>query len=335
MDNEKLEINRNNLNHRRKRIERIKMFIITFIIIFLLLPTILCLILFSKINSLEKEIKILKVMHDDEYDTYKDSMNSSHKDNIVHAAEKEAVNHATQVNDSKEVSNESLDKESKDKDSVDIKKIENNKKVYLTFDDGPSIYTEKILDILNENQIKATFFVIGKTDSYSKAMYQRIVNEGHTLGMHSYSHQYKNIYNSLENFKKDFNQLSDLLYEVTGVRPNLFRFPGGSSNQVSKVDMSQYIRYLNDKNITYFDWNVVNGDATGEKLTSDKLVKNVLSGVKNKKVSVVLMHDSPTKLNTVNSLPKLIRELKEQEYNILPIDQDTVSVQHVRAESIK
>lgn len=332
MDDEKLEINRNNLNHRRRRVKRIKVCIITFLIIFLLLPTILCLFLFGKINSLEKEIQVLRVMHEDEYKEYSNAIKSSSNNTVAHAAEKE--DELNTKNNSKEVSNEVIEKDSVDEDPLDIK-IENNKKVYLTFDDGPSIYTEKILDILKEYQIKATFFVIGKTDSYSKAMYQRIVDEGHTLGMHSYSHQYKNIYNSLEDFKKDFIQLSDLLYETTGVRPSLYRFPGGSSNQVSKVDMSQYIRYLNDKNITYFDWNVVNGDATGEDFTLDKLVENVLTGVKNKEVSVVLMHDSPTKINTVNSLPKLIRELQEQECDILPIDQKTVSVQHVTAESIK
>lgn len=327
-----MEINRNNLNHRRKRIQSIKMCIITIFIILLLLPTILCLFLFTKINSLEKEVQVLKVLHDDEYGAYSNAIKSSNKDTIAHAAEK-AVDMQDKTK-SEEVSKKEIEKDSIEEDPLDIK-IEDNKKVYLTFDDGPSIYTEKILDILKEYQIKATFFVIGKSDSYSKEMYQRIVDEGHTLGMHSYSHQYENIYNSLEDFKKDFNQLSDLLYEITGVRPSLYRFPGGSSNQVSKVDMSQYIRYLNDKNITYFDWNVVNGDATGEEITTDGLVENILTGIKNKDVSVVLMHDSPTKINTVDSLPKLIRELEKQDCSILPIDQNTVSVQHVTAESIK
>lgn len=331
LDSERPEINRNNLNQRRKRIDRIKMFIITTSVVFLLLPTILCMFLFTKIDSLEEEIKVLKVMHDEEY---KDITKSSKTDNrVVHAAEKEDTSHADGIDNSKEASGEKL-KEDTTGNLHDVK-AENNKKVYLTFDDGPSIYTDKILDILKENQIKATFFVIGKTDSHSKDMYRRIVNEGHTLGMHSYSHQYKKVYNSLEEFKEDFTMLSDLLYETTGIRPDLYRFPGGSSNLVSKVDMSQCIRYLNEKNIRYFDWNVINGDATGEDLTTDELIHNALAGIKNHETSVVLMHDSPTKLNTVKSLPDLIRELKEQEYNILPIEQDTVTVQHVNGESVK
>ena len=129
--------------------------------------------------------------------------------------------------------------------------------------------------------------------------------------------------------------LQDLLYKTTGVKPDLYRFPGGSSNLVSKVDLSQCIRYLNEKNIRYFDWNVVNGDATGEELTPEELIDNALTGIKNHESSVVLMHDSPTKMNTVNSLPKLIKELKELNYNILPIDKDTLTVQHVNAESVK
>ena len=256
LDNDKPEINQKNLNHRRKRIERMKMFIIGLNIILLLLPTILCVVLFTKIDSLEKEIRVLKIMHDDEFENYNDMVKSSREDKkVVHAAKKEDLSNKGD-NHSKEESGEEVDLEGTNKKSSDKEK-KNNKRVYLTFDDGPSIYTDKILDILKENQIKATFFVIGKTDSYSKDMYRRIVDEGHTLGMHSYSHQYSNVYHSLEYFKKDFTMLQDLLYKTTGVKPDLYRFPGGSSNLVSKVDLSQCIRYLNDKNIRYVDWNVV------------------------------------------------------------------------------
>lgn len=108
-------------------------------------------------------------------------------------------------------------------------------KVYLTFDDGPADNTDAILKVLKKYNVKATFFVVGKTDEYSKKMYQRIVDEGHTLGLHSYSHKYSEIYQNLNSYKNDLTKLSDLIYDVTGVRSRYVRFPGGSSNQVSDV----------------------------------------------------------------------------------------------------
>lgn len=99
-------------------------------------------------------------------------------------------------------------------------------KVYLTFDDGPSENTDAILDVLSEYDVKATFFVVGKEDEASAAIYQRIVDEGHTLGMHSYSNKYSLIYQSEDAFEADFHQLQDYLYEVTGEKSRYYRFPG-------------------------------------------------------------------------------------------------------------
>lgn len=99
-------------------------------------------------------------------------------------------------------------------------------KVYLTFEDGPSTNTQQILDILKQYNVKATFFVIGKTDDLSKEMYKKIVEEGHTLGMHSYSHKYSVIYDSMSAFEQDFNQIHDYLKEVTGVELQILSFSG-------------------------------------------------------------------------------------------------------------
>ncbi|MBO4461285.1 MAG: polysaccharide deacetylase family protein, partial [Lachnospiraceae bacterium] len=107
----------------------------------------------------------------------------------------------------------------------------NAKKVYLTFDDGPSHNTELILDILKEYNVKATFFVIGRNDEYSKSLYKRIVDEGHTIALHSYTHRYSSIYASLDAYKEDLQKISDLVYDATGVRSKFIRFPGGSSNK--------------------------------------------------------------------------------------------------------
>ncbi len=209
------------------------------------------------------------------------------------------------------------------------------KKVYLTFDDGPSIYTDDILDILEEYEVKATFFVIGQTDDFSKKMYQRIVEEGHTLGMHSYSHKYSEIYNSLEDFEKDFTKLWKLLYDTTGYEPSIFRFPGGSDNLVNKYGMGDFIRYLNDAGFVYFDWNVENGDAKRITYTKEQLIDNVLSGVEIKTNAIVLMHDARDKKTTVDSLPALLDILISEGAQILPLDNEVTPIQMIKAESIK
>ena len=203
------------------------------------------------------------------------------------------------------------------------------RKVYLTFDDGPSSNTGKILDILDDYNVKATFFVNGRTDDHSKKMYKRIVDEGHTIGMHSYTHNYSQVYASLSSFKSDFFRIQKLIYDYTGVKCYLYRFPGGSSNQVSATDMSTLIRFLNKENVRYFDWNVASGDATTNELSSDEIIENVMKDVVKYKTSVVLMHDAATKDTTVKALPKLIQKIQSEGDLILPIDDNTRLIQHV------
>ena len=212
---------------------------------------------------------------------------------------------------------------------------EDEHKVYLTFDDGPSPSTGQILDVLKEHGIKATFFVVGKDDEESKALYRRIVDEGHTLAMHSYSHQYSSLYSSVDAFERDFSEIQNYLFEVTGEECLYYRFPGGSSNQVSDVDMKEFIRYLNGRGITYFDWNVASGDATAQAYTPEKLVENVLSDVVKYKTSIVLMHDAETKASTIKALGPMIEALQGMGAEILPIDEDTTVVQHIAAASVE
>ncbi len=207
-------------------------------------------------------------------------------------------------------------------------------KVYLTFDDGPSENTAKILDILKEKNIKATFFVTGQEDEEAKALYQRIVEEGHTLGMHSFSHKYDVIYKSLDAFAEDMNHLQTYLEEVTGVTPTIMRFPGGSSNQVSNVDIKELIRYVKEQGITYYDWNVVSGDATSQVYTPDELVANVMDDVVKYHTSIVLMHDSSAKASTVEALQPMIEQLQELGAELLPIDENTKPIQHIKAEDV-
>lgn len=206
-----------------------------------------------------------------------------------------------------------------------------NRKVYLTFDDGPSVYTEELLDILKEYDVKATFFVTGKGKERYSDTYRRMVEEGHTLGMHSYSHEYTNIYASLGNFKEDLETLRDYLYDVTGQMSRFYRFPGGSSNRVSGTNIQELTAYLDAMDIAYFDWNISAGDATGVSVESDQIVNRVMSQIPDHQVGVVLMHDAADKHSTVEALPKLIEEIRalEDGTEILPITDETMLIQHV------
>lgn len=207
------------------------------------------------------------------------------------------------------------------------------KKVYLTFDDGPSSNTDELLDLLAKYDVKATFFVIGKEDAESKRLYKRIVDEGHSIGMHSYSHKYESIYKSVEDFEKDFTKISDLLYDTIGYVPDLYRFPGGSSNSKCKeLTIQPFIQFLLEKDIRYFDWNVDNGDATGVSYTVEELAENVISAVSKKKVSVVLCHDTAAKTKTLQSMEIVLSTLQEKGAQILPITEETAMVRHVLPE---
>lgn len=208
-----------------------------------------------------------------------------------------------------------------------------DKKVYITFDDGPSKNTDELLDLLAQYNAKATFFVIGHEGEESKRLYKRMVDEGHAIGMHSYSHDYENIYKSVEDFEKDFTKISDLLYDSIGYVPDLYRFPGGSSNsRCKKLTIQPFIRFLLDRDLRYFDWNVENGDATGKNYTAEELAQNLLDGVANKTTSVVLCHDTNAKGKTLESMKIVLPALVEKGAQILPITADTPMIRHVKPE---
>ncbi len=207
--------------------------------------------------------------------------------------------------------------------------IEGTRYVYLTFDDGPSSSTAKILDILAEYDVKATFFVCGKPDAKYTDVYKRIADEGHTLGMHSYSHKYNEIYSSLEAFQEDLKNLRVFLYETTGVWSTYYRFPGGSSNQVSKVDMHELIDHLSSEGVEFFDWNVSAGDDRAG-ASKDSIYANIVNNVPKFKHCVVLMHDAADKKNTVEALPEIIEAIQAMDDTVIvPITEDTLPVQHI------
>ena len=297
--------------NRSQRVKRLKKMILWTIALAILIPVIGCILLSVRVFQLKKQVAVLT----DQLPT------------------EEMQEEASGVYETTKVEESVRDTETKAEEPAKINPVKSSgKKVYLTFDDGPSSNTDQILDILKDYDVKATFFVVGKTDERSVKAYQRIVEEGHTLAMHSYSHKYDEIYESKEAFARDLNSLQEYLYETTGVWPRIYRFPGGSSNTVSKVDMQELIEYLTDIGITYFDWNVASGDAVSRTLPAETIVNNCLSGIEKQKESVILMHDASNKGTTIEALPQIIEAIQEQgDAELLPITDETVPVQHIAA----
>lgn len=297
--------------NRSQRVKRLKKMILWTIALAILIPVIGCILLSVRVFQLKKQVAVLTEQLPTE----------------------EMQEEASGVYETTKVEESVRDTETKAEEPAKINPVKSSgKKVYLTFDDGPSSNTDQILDILKDYDVKATFFVVGKTDERSVKAYQRIVEEGHTLAMHSYSHRYDEIYESKEAFARDLNSLQEYLYETTGVWPRIYRFPGGSSNTVSKVDMQELIEYLTDIGITYFDWNVSSGDAVSRTLPAETIVNNCLSGIEKQKESVILMHDASNKGTTIEALPQIIEAIQEQgDTELLPITDETVPVQHIAA----
>lgn len=312
---------------RRRRVQRLKKIIITILVISILIPIILSVFLLVKTIQLEKQIEELKqmVLYENAEEDNKG------KEEILEDKEEiqediEAVQIETPETKLEPEEKESVSEEAETEESTEAVKTRN---VYLTFDDGPSIYTGEILDILKEYNVKATFFVVGKEGEKYEELYKRIVEEGHTLGMHSYSHRYNEIYASEENFAEDFDKLQAYLYNITGVESRIYRFPGGSSNTVSKIDMSNFIDYLKEQEVVYFDWNVSSGDASSGGISVEQIVDNCIENIECYDNIVILMHDAQEKRTTVEALPIVIEKLLAyDDTQIVPITDDTEPVQH-------
>ena len=167
------------------------------------------------------------------------------------------------------------------------------KTIYLTFDDGPGPYTEALLDLLAKYDAKVTFFVTGQFPKYFSSI-GRAYREGHSVGVHTYSHDWYDVYSSEDAFFADFNAMQEVIREQTGSTTKLYRFPGGSSNTVSKSYnpgiVSRLAKSLTDLGYCYFDWNVSSGDA-GETTKTSRIVENIKTECAKHRVSIVLQHD--------------------------------------------
>lgn len=182
--------------------------------------------------------------------------------------------------------------------------------IYLTFDDGPSKLTLQVLDVLQEKNVKATFFIVGKCleSEQGKQILKRIVQDGHTVGIHSYSHIYNKIYKSVEAYLDDFYKVYDQIYHITGIKPEVFRFPGGSVNGYSNTVYKEIIAEMTCRGFVYYDWNVSSQDAAGN-TKEQQIFDSVITTSKAKTRSIVLMHDSAEKRETLKALPGIIDEL--------------------------
>ena len=183
--------------------------------------------------------------------------------------------------------------------------------IYLTFDDGPSERTDEILDTLKQEGIKATFFVLHqKNTEASAARMKRIVAEGHTLAIHTYSHVYKDIYASVEAYLEDAYKMYTEIKEVTGVAPSLFRCPGGSRNSYNKATADAILAEMQRRGFVCHDWNLSVEDAVNPPKTADEIVEFVMGYVGNKTRGIVLMHDSKARTSTAEALPELISRFR-------------------------
>lgn len=299
----------------------------------------LCYLIFSgyqyysnskNLNDLTKTERLLK----SDYRSLFSKMDSLEKSIININTEKESINNTIkeQEDNLKQINNKIAIKEAekKKKTQGQTKPNTNNgtKLAYLTFDDGPSIYTNRVLDILKEYNIKSTFFVNGRDDTTSLNIYRRIVNEGHSIGNHTYTHKYQNIYSTIQAFDDDFNSLQNLILRTTGVTMDIMRFPGGSNNTVSNSYSSGIMNTLTARykglGYTYFDWNSSAGD-TGAGATTTSIINKITNECRGKSYVIVLMHDSlPT---TPTSLRSVIQNLSNLGFNFSSLSSSSPVIQ--------
>lgn len=202
--------------------------------------------------------------------------------------------------------------------------------IYLTFDDGPNRYsTPRVLNILKKQNVTATFFEL-KPAAADFDLTQRVLKEGHSLALHGYQHKYDVIYRSEKIYKNNLDQLRDLFFQKFGIWCTVTRFPGGSSNKVSRYNrgiMTKLTKTIHDWGYHYFDWNVSSGDA-GDVHTAEAVYKNVTKQLKKGQSNVVLMHDFNKNDKTINALEKIIQYGKKNGYTFLPITASTAEIKH-------
>lgn len=198
--------------------------------------------------------------------------------------------------------------------------------VYLTFDDGPSERTVEIRAILARYGIKATFFVNNKTSDRSKQILRQTVSQGHAVGMHTATHNYRVIYASTAAFMSDLDANYRYIYKTTGLKPRLVRFPGGSINDFNRSTHAAITRAVQARGYVYFDWNCSSGDSSSTVPSARKIVRNVINSAGSRKKLVILMHDAAGKRTTVEALPMVIEALQAKGYSFAKLTPNVTPV---------
>lgn len=220
-----------------------------------------------------------------------------------------------------------------EEDTISVAKTVEKKTIYLTFDDGPSKHTKEILDILDTYSVKATFFVTGENPDYYDLI-KEASSRGHVIGMHTFSHNYAKIYASETAYFEDLDKINALIEQQIGRKVTLLRFPGGTSNTVSRKYqggiMSALSKDVLEKGYQYFDWNASNGDGNSY-VGSSSLVNQALREVKDKHDVMMLMHDGTGNKATVEALPSILENLQKQGYEFKVIDEFTPVFHHTIA----
>jgi peptidoglycan/xylan/chitin deacetylase (PgdA/CDA1 family) len=203
------------------------------------------------------------------------------------------------------------------------------KVVYLTFDDGPSTYTQEVLDILDRYNAKATFFVTGLNPDYFYLI-KDANDRGHTIGMHTFSHNYREVYNSIEAYYTDLQKIAMICEQQIGYIPHYIRFPGGSSNTISKRYGEGIMSYLASDVLTrgyqFYDWNVDSGDGNGTMIASDIVSYATASTATN---IILLCHDANGKQTTIDALPTIIEHYQALGYRFMGLDDQSFAPHHI------
>lgn len=317
---------------RAKRVKLLKKIIIWGPISLIAVAFLLCIVLFVRMSSLRKEVQLVR----NDLDKTIQMMDAQQR--VLESMEGQLAE-ALEALETRQTGSGVADNSAQENlletetgyltINKDISEYEH--RVYLTFDDGPSPNTENILDALEKYHVKATFFVIGNETEEGADLVRMTLERGHSLGMHSYTHRYSELYASLQAFSDDFAKIRQNISDTTGVDCKLYRFPGGSSNQVSKVDMRILADFLDQQDTIFFDWNASAQDAVNYRLTADQLVDNLMENYDRYPDIVMLMHDSEINTNTVEAIPKLIERILERgDSVILPITDETKLIQHLQ-----
>lgn len=233
-------------------------------------------------------------------------------DKIENNVEDKKIESGREDNFEREIITGLVDYKNKGNENVaqnDIEEDETTLICYLTFDDGPSYsITPQILDVLKNQGVKATFFVIGSLAEENSNIVKKAFDEGHYIANHTYSHKYNEIYSNEESFIEEVKKGAKVIKDITGHETNLFRFPGGSFGK------AEYIELIESNGYDYVDWNALNGDAESLNVSEYTMMKKLKESMYGQNPLIVLMHDAATKQTTVDALPEIIRYISEQGY---------------------